>query len=120
MVYVNCYPPSSSIAFPAFHAQQHPTSCDIQGEPEDEADLLQLTQARWSGWGTAAAEAQGQALNNQPGMGGPASYPVTVRLSRIRSGCHGRRFYTRARVTTSYGTGTLRLTPTCKAIPLSA
>ncbi len=119
MVYVNCYPPSSSIAFPAFYAQQHPTSCDIQGEPEDEADLLQLTQARWSGWGTTSAKAQGQALNNHPGMGGPTSYPVSVRLSRIRSGCHGRRFYTRARVTTSYGTGTLRLTSTCKAIPPS-
>lgn len=120
MVYVNCYPPSGSVAFPAFQARQHPTSCDIQGEPEDEADLLQLTQADWSGWGAASAEAHGQALNNHPGMGGPSSYPVSVSLFRIRSGCDGRRFYTRARITTSYGTGTLRLVPTCKAIPLSA
>lgn len=120
MVYVNCYPPSGSVAFPAFQARQHPTSCDIQGEPEDEADLLQLTQAGWSGWGAASAEAHGQARNNHPGMGGPSSYPVSVSLFRIRSGCDGRRFYTRARITTSYGTGTLRLVPTCKAIPLSA
>jgi hypothetical protein len=119
-VYVNCYPSSTSVAFPAFQALQHPERCNIQGEPEDEAHLLQLTQAHWSGWGTASSLTQGQALSNNPGMGGPPSFPVHVRLFRIRVGCHGRRFYTRAQVASSFGTGTLRLTPTCKAIPLSA
>ena len=118
-VYVNCYPPSSRIAFPAFQPQQHPERCNIQGEPEDDADLIQLTQAHWSGWGTASATTQGQALNNNPGMGGPASFAVHVRLFRIRAGCHGRLFYTRAQIASSSGSGTLRLTPTCKAIPLS-
>jgi len=117
-VYVNCYPTSSQVAFPAFQAQQHPERCDIQGEPEDEADLVQLAQAHWSGWGTASSVTQGQALNNHPGMGGPPSFPVRVRLFRVRRGCHGRLYYTRAEITSSSGTGTLRLTPTCKAIPI--
>lgn len=118
-VYVNCYPPSSSMAFPAFQALQHPERCNIQGEPEDEAHLLQLTQAHWSGWGTASSLTQAQALSNNPGMGGPPSFPVHVRLFRVRPGCHGRLFYTRAQVASSFGAGTLRLAPTCKAIPPS-
>jgi len=77
---------------------------------------VQLTHAHWSGWGSASAVAEAQALNNQPGMGGPASYTIHVTLFDIRRGCHGNLFYTQARVSSRYGTGSLLLTATCKAI----
>jgi hypothetical protein len=118
-VFVNCQPTQSKVAFPAFKPRRDPTRCDIIGEPEDEANLLQLRQADWSDWGAATTATSGRALNNHPGMGGPASNPVQVRLSRIRRGCHGNRYYTRARITTHFGTGVLRLTPGCKEIPIS-
>jgi hypothetical protein len=117
VIEVNCYPPNARSITPVLLERAHPELCALQGEPESEADLLQLTAAHWSGWGTPAAVTQARALNNQPGMGGPASYPVHVTLSDIRRGCHGHRFYTRARVSSSYGTGQLRLTDTCRAIP---
>jgi hypothetical protein len=117
-VYINCYPTSSRVAFPAFQPREHPARCNIQGEPEDEAHLVTLTQAHWSQWGTPSAVTQAQALNNHPGMGGPPSFPVHMRLFRIRRGCHGRLYYTRAQITSSPGTGALRITSSCKAIPI--
>src|ERR1700728_4433848 len=113
---VNCYPPTPQSVTPVLQERAHPERCALQGEPESEADLVQLTHAHWSGWGGASAVTDAQALNNQPGMGGPASYPIHVTLSDIRRGCDGKLFYTRARVSSSYGTGKLRLTPTCKGI----
>jgi esterase FrsA len=86
--------------------------------PEDEADLVQLTQAHWSHWRTASAVTKVQALNNHPGMGSPLSFPVRVRLFRIRRGCHGRFYYTRAQITSNSRPGILRVTPTCTAIPV--
>jgi hypothetical protein len=115
-VEVNCYPSGAQALTPELQERAHPERCALQGEPESEADLVQLVHAHWSGWGSASAVAVGQALNNQPGMGGPASYAVHVTLSDIRRGCHGRIFYTRARVSSTYGTGQLRITATCRAI----
>jgi hypothetical protein len=113
---VNCYPPNPHSVTPELQERAHPERCALQGEPESEADLVQLTNAHWLGWGSASAVTKAQALNNQPGMGGPASYPIQVTLSDIRRGCDGKLFYTRAQVSSSYGTGRLRLTPTCKGI----
>lgn len=118
-VFVNCQPAQSKVALPAFKPRQDPTRCDIIGEPEDQANLLQLRQADWSDWGASTTTTSGRALNNHPGMGGPASNPVQVRLSRIRRGCHGNRYYARARVTTHLGSSVLRLTPDCKEKPIS-
>jgi hypothetical protein len=115
-VEVNCYPPNARSVTPELQERAHPERCALQGEPESEADLVQVTHAHWSGWGSASAVTEAQALNNQPGMGGPASYPIHVTLSGIRRGCDGKRFYTRALVSSRYGTGKLRLTPTCKGI----
>jgi hypothetical protein len=113
---VNCYPPNARSVTPTLTELAHPERCVLQGEPESEADLVQLTRAHWSGWGSASAVSEAQALNNQPGMGGPASYTIDVTLFDIRRGCHGNLFYTRARVSSRYGTGSLLLTATCKAI----
>jgi hypothetical protein len=116
-VYINCYPVSSSVAFPAFLPRQHPSLCHIYGEPENEAHHLGLARAHWSHWGTSSATASGRALNNHPGMGGPASVPVQVRLYRIRRGCNGRLYYTRVEIKRGSSTGTLRVTAGCKSIP---
>jgi hypothetical protein len=70
----------------------HPARCDIFGEPEDEADLIRLAGAHWTGWGTATADATATALPNKPSEEQAVS--VTVTLSRLRRRCGGRLFYT--------------------------
>ncbi|MGO9794100.1 MAG: FlgD immunoglobulin-like domain containing protein [Solirubrobacteraceae bacterium] len=124
-IYINCEPNSSPVAFPAFQPRQHPSSCNITGEPEDEANFIGLRKASWSNWGTGATTASGIALNNHPGMGGPASYSLLVRLYRIRVGCAGREYYTRSTITytRSRPGDTLRsramvITASCNEIPI--
>jgi hypothetical protein len=120
-VYINCRPSPGSRAFSTFVPRQHPRSCDIWGEPEDLADLLPLRQAHWSNWGSASTVATGRVLNTHPGMGGPKSLATRVRLFRVRPGCHGRLYYTRAQVTVSnFATVAppLHVTPTCTPIPV--
>lgn len=122
-VFINCYPTASSVPNPALLPRQHPRSCDIQGEPEDQANLLALRAARWSHWGSASTGATGRALDNHPGMGGPASVPVGVRLYRIRRGCRGHMYYTRVAVTPrkpGARTGTLLITPDCHWLPVGS
>jgi hypothetical protein len=94
-------------------ARQHPTSCNVWGEPEDLADLFELRQAHWNGWGERTASVSGRVLNTHPGMGGPASSPVNARLYRIRRGCLGLLFYTRVSFPHS-NARTLVLSAACK------
>lgn len=119
-VFINCGP-RVALASSAIVARQHPRKCDIWGEPPNVANLRLLRRARWSGWGTDSAVANGRLLNTQPGMGGPASYPARVRLFRIRRGCDGRRYYTRVQVAVPGHPSAppLHVTPTCKLVPLS-
>ncbi len=124
-IYINCEPNSSPVAFPAFQPRQHPASCNITGEPEDESNFIGLRKASWSNWGSSATTASGIALNNHPGMGGPASHPVHVRLYRIRVGCANREYYTRATITYTRSrpgdtprTRTMVITASCQEIPI--
>jgi hypothetical protein len=105
-------------------ARTSPAACDVFGEPEDEADLIRLSRARWTGWGGPVAHASAVALANKPLEAGPVS--VSVTLSSPRRRCGGRLFYTRlTAVRTSgssdwfnaNGTRTLMLSGACHAIP---
>jgi hypothetical protein len=109
-VYVNCLPSRGL----RWTRSAHPRSCDLIGQPEDEANLVLLRQAKWSHWGARTTTGRGRSLNTHPGMGGPASLPVTVSLYRITTGCGGDEFYTREKVTTRYGSGVLQLNPGCR------
>ena len=113
-VYVNCLTFRPRFNDLIFEPRQHPRECEIQGEPEDMAHLAMLTGAEWSNWGTPEAVASGRVLN-RPSDGPPPSYPVRVRLFRIRRGCHARFFYTRAFVRVAgFPGGTLVITPRCR------
>ena len=113
-VFVNCQHTLAGASFRSvFTARQHPTSCNIWGEPEDLANLFELRQAHWSGWGQRTARVSGRVLNTHPGMGGPASSPVNARLYRIRRGCLGLLFYTRVSFPRS-NAATLILSAACK------
>lgn len=96
-VYVNCFGTG------ARHAQQHPKTCNLYGDAEDEANLTRLANARWSGWGSVIATATGDTL---PTGTRSAEYhgqgtPTTIRLSDIRRGCGDRDFYSRLETTRS-------------------
>jgi hypothetical protein len=97
-VYAPCYPKALASAAPKLHAVAHPALCDLLIPPPDSADLLQLRDARWMSWGASTTTAKGRGLNNNPGMGGAASFAVTVKLSKVGTGCNGRRYYTRITV----------------------
>jgi hypothetical protein len=112
-VFVNCEDLRAQTLPAPWVASQHPRTCNLLGIPADEADLVILRRARWSGWGQTNAKATGRSLNTHPGMGGPASVATRIVLSRIRSGCTRRRYYKRARITTRYGSGVLRLPSGC-------
>ena len=94
-VYVNYWHQAPGPTFSGyFVARAHPRTCTIWGTPEDLANENVLRNLRWRSWGRATAMLTGQIRNTHPGMGGPLWTSVTARLSRIRSGCDGDRFYT--------------------------
>ena len=95
-VYVNCWHGAPGPTFSGyFVARTHPRTCTIWGSPEDLANENVLRRLRWRSWGRTTTTFQGQVRNTQPGMGGSLWGGVTARLSRIRRGCDGDRFYTR-------------------------
>lgn len=95
-VYVNCWHRASGPTFSDYLvARAHPRTCTIWGSPEDLANENALRRLRWLSWGQTTTTLRGQVRNSQPGMGGPLWGSVTARLSRIRRGCDGDRFYTR-------------------------
>jgi hypothetical protein len=105
-------------------ARVRPSQCPIFGEPEDEADLIRLSGAHWTGWGTPTARATGIALGNKPEEEEPV--PVTITLSRLRRVCDGQLFYTRLLAVKRSGTSDwfnsanqreLRLSGACRSIP---
>ena len=50
-IYVNCTVARQPIGSGVVHqARQHPAACELQGLPEDLADLARLTDMRWTGW----------------------------------------------------------------------
>jgi hypothetical protein len=86
-----------------------PGSCADFGPGGSFGGGVNLAQLHWSGWGSASATAHGIEL----GFHLPASrIPVAVVAFRKRPGCNGGQRYTRLRVSSSYGTTTVRL-PTC-------
>lgn len=112
-VFVNCEDLRSQTLPVPWVASERPRTCNLLGIPADEADFTILRRAKWSNWGQAKATAAGRSLNTHPGMGAPASVAVNIVLSRVRIGCGARRYYTRARITTRYGSGSLRLPSGC-------
>ena len=95
-VYVNCWHQAPGPTFSGyFVARLHPGRCTLWGSPEDLADLYVLRELRWRRWGRALVPFRGEVRNTHPGMGGPRWSSTTARLSRIRRGCDGDRFYTR-------------------------
>ena len=96
MVYVNCWHQAPGPTFSGyFVARARPHNCTIWGSPEDLANENALRDLRWLSWGQTKTTLTGQVRNTQPGMGGPLWGDVMARLSRIRRGCDGDRFYTR-------------------------
>lgn len=113
-VYVNCWHQAPGPTFSGyFVARAHPGRCTLWGSPEDLADLYVLRRLRWRNWGRARVLLQGQVRNTQPGMGGPLWGPMTARLSRIRYGCDGYRFYTRMTFP-DRSVATVRLSDACE------
>jgi hypothetical protein len=112
-VFLNCEA-SSPAQLPApWLPSQRPATCNLTGQSANEGDVAIVRHARWSGWGTASATGSGQVVNPGSGAGVPAAVAVRIELSQLQPGCHGRLYYTRARVTTRYGTGTTRLSAAC-------
>lgn len=77
---------------------QHPTNCNVMGQPPSTANLLRLRNARWTGWGEEQSSAVGRFLFNH----GHGSGSVIVRLYRLRRACGGRLIYTREESLTPY------------------
>jgi virginiamycin B lyase len=75
---------------------QHPRTCVIYGQPESISTLYPLVRAHWKGWGNATATVNAIWDNPSPREGPPS--PIRAKAFRIRSGCDGRRFYTRVSV----------------------
>jgi hypothetical protein len=99
--------------------QQRPAQCDIFGEPEDDAHLVRLGDARWSGWGSAETTAPVQVLGNHQG-----EMPVAARvtLSEPQPRCKGELFYTRlhlVRAGEASAPFDLRLSGACHSISLN-
>ncbi len=109
-VFVNCLTYFAKTRTVGFVARVRPRRCDVQGEPEYNANLLPAGEMRWSGWGRSTTLGRGVVV---PTKGG-GRIGLRMRLYRIRRGCQGRRYYTRATASTKHGTGTMRLTPGCK------
>ena len=114
-IFVNCQTFGSG-GF-GYHASVRPSACVFQGLPNSGAKEWKLTSLRWSGWGTAIAVATGlYHYRHGEYEEGKFVYPVVstrIVLSRIRTGCGGRRFYTSA----GDGEQTNRLSDGCKAGP---
>jgi hypothetical protein len=112
-VFMNCASLSPTQLPAPWVPAQRPAACNLTGEPLNEGDLAIVRHAQWSGWGTGSATASGQALDPHPDPGVPAAVAVRIELSHVQRGCRGRLYYTRARVTTRYGTGTTDLSASC-------
>jgi hypothetical protein len=98
-------------------AQRQPSQCDVFGEPEIDANLVRVSDAHWSGWGSGEATATVQVrLGNHAGQTPVAGH---VTLSEPRARCKGASFYTRLRVVSAEGARDLRLSGACHAIPLT-
>jgi len=97
-----------------YHASVRPSACVFQGLPPGGAKEWKVTSLRWSGWGTTVAVATGlYHYRHGEYREGKFVYPeVSTRivLSRIRVGCHGRRYYT----SVGDGEATNRLSASCK------
>jgi hypothetical protein len=117
-VFVNCLPSGAGTSSVPFAREQHPTQCVLQGEPETSANRTGFRRAHWSYWGKSGPVAYARITNPNASQGGPRSYAGEVALSRIRSGCQGASYYTRAKVT--IGTDqpyVLHLSAGCKTSP---
>lgn len=89
-----------------YAAVVRPRACTVFGPGGGFAGGVNLARLRWSGWGRSTARATGI----ERGFHLPlASIPVTVRLTGLRHGCDGRRYYSRLRATSRYGSSTVRL-----------
>ncbi len=110
-VFVNCEAFERGVF--VFHASVQPSSCTLQGVPPVGYKDWILSGLRWSGWGTSIAVATGlYHYRHGEYKDGKLVYPVVptkVVLSRIRTGCDGRRYYTSA----SEGEQTKRLSDSC-------
>lgn len=84
----------------SYDASSRPATCTFQGLPNSGATEWRFSSLRWSGWGTAIAVATGlYHYRHGEYKDGKFVYPVVsqrIVLSRIRTGCDGRRFYTSA------------------------
>lgn len=99
----------------AYNASVSPSACVFQGLPPSGSKEWKFTGLRWSGWGTSIAVATGlYHYRHGEYKEGKLVFPVVstrVVLSRIRTGCGGRRFYT----SVGDGEGSNRLADTCTA-----
>lgn len=96
LVYVNCRHQVGAPTYSSYYtARAHPRTCVIWGVPSDLANLYTLRHLRWLGWGHATTPFTGEVRNTHPGMGGPLWSKISGRLSVIRRGCDGVRFYSR-------------------------
>lgn len=96
----------------ARRVRSRPASCFTGGPYESNAGSVLMRSTRWSSWGSSAARGRGfsQALHGSYVNG-------KIRFERYRAifsayglrEVKGRRFYTRLRVTTKFGTGSVKL-----------
>ena len=108
-VFVNCLPGGGGISPAPFKPEAAPSSCDLQFQPENLANLLPLRDMHWKNWGEPTTTGIGMLENTHPGQGGPAQTPITLTLSDIERGCDGKMFYTRELSRT--------VLPSCQSVP---
>ena len=92
-VFVSCQRPYRS----SFVAVQRPRRCILDGIPNITANVDDLLRMHWSAWGGAIARGTGRIQANHADSNGHfPTYPVSIELYRIRPGCRGQFYYTRA------------------------
>jgi hypothetical protein len=82
--------------------KQAPRTCVLHfsNKPYDGDDMAFVGSIRWSGWGTGLARGRGTFRGNMD-----YTSPATIVLMNKRRCRNGTRNYTRARITTSLGSG---------------
>jgi hypothetical protein len=93
----------------AYRYKRKPRSCAIFGPGGAFAGGVDLKKLAWTGWGRKTAKARGV----ECGFDAECSdIDVKVKAYRRRTGCNGKRAYTRIKATSQFGTTVARV-PRC-------
>ncbi|MGX6449156.1 hypothetical protein ACVU7I_13980, partial [Patulibacter sp. S7RM1-6] len=110
---LTCWKPTRQTADGGFvtprRVVRRPRTCSTLGPTDPFAAAVDLHRLRWSSYGARRARARGSVLSWHLDRDGHRSrVPATVVASGVSTG-RGRRWFSRLRVTTRYGSSTIHL-----------